>query len=97
MIKSKNKKKLRFTNKQRRKEMVQHDENREREVQLLVKEVLAGNVLFYDNPNGSYEWSCPYCCAKVEGGHETLLKGVCMDDLQHDHECAYIIAKGLKS
>jgi len=80
-----------------REAMVQHDENREREVQLLVKEVLSGNVQFYDNPIGPYEWSCPYCCAKVEGGHETMLKGVCMDDLQHDHDCAYIIAKGLKS
>jgi len=70
-----------------------HDENRE--VQLLVKEVLSGSVQFYDNPNGAYEWTCPYCCGKLEGGHETLLKGVCMDDLQHDHDCAYIIAKGL--
>lgn len=80
-----------------REAIVQHDENREREVQLLVKEVLSGSMQFYDNPNGSYEWSCPYCCAKVEGGSETLLKGVRMDDVQHAHECAYIIAKGLKS
>ena len=77
--------------------MVQHDENRERELQLLVKEVLSIGVQSYDNPNGSYEWTCPYCCEKLEGGYETLLKGVCLDDLQHDHECAYIIAKGLKS
>ena len=77
--------------------MVQHDENREREVQILVKEVLSGSVQFYDNSNGLYEWTCPYCSAKVEGGHETMLKGVCMDELQHDHDCAYIIAKGLKT
>lgn len=80
-----------------RRSMIQHDENREREVQLLVKEVLSGSVQFYDNPNGPYEWTCPYCCAKLEGGYETILKGVYLDDLQHDHECAYIIAKGLKS
>lgn len=79
------------------KNTVQHDENREREIQLLVKEVLSGSVQQYDDPNGAYEWTCPYCCAKLEGGYETLLKGVRMDDLQHDHECAYVIAKGLKS
>ena len=80
-----------------REAMVQHDENREREVQLVVKEVLSGSIQFYANPHGLDEWGCPYCCAKLEGGYETLLKGACLDDLKHDHECAYIVAKGLNS
>ena len=51
--------------------MVDHDENREKEVQILVMEILSGCPEFFDNPNGPYEWHCPYCFAEKTGGHET--------------------------
>jgi hypothetical protein len=70
-----------------------HDENREREVQLLVDEVLSIGVEFYDDPNGPY---CPYCYKEKTGGYKALATSIGMDDIDHGPSCAYLIAKGLK-
>jgi len=77
--------------------MLEHDENREREVQALVAAVLDTSVEFFDDPNGPYTWSCPFCYAKKTGGYALLEKGFSMDDLDHVTECAYLIAKGLRT
>lgn len=77
--------------------MVDHDENREREVQLLVREILETGTEFDDDPNGPYSWACPFCCAKKEGGRLMWLKGVRMEELEHEQSCAYLIAKGLET
>ena len=73
-----------------------HDENREREVQALVKYLLTEtSPEFWDNPNGPYEVSCPLCLGRVTGGRELLRNVVTMDDIPHEADCPYLIAKDL--
>ena len=66
---------------------------REDEIRNLCKQVLSLDTIFYDNPNGPYEYSCPFCFAEIGvGGHE---KRPTMETLPHDPNCAYLIAKSL--
>ena len=67
----------------------------ENEVNLLVKKVLEVELSFYDNPNGGYEYTCPFCgeYKSVGGGENSPTMGT----LKHDLDCAYLIAKSLST
>ena len=53
------------------------------------------NCLFYDNPNGAYEYSCPFCSAgKDIGGNRP---GVIMSELDHDSDCIYTLANDVSN
>ena len=76
--------------------MVKHDLNREKEVQFLVKEILRVVPEFIDYPNGPYTWQCPFCFEIKTGGYDRMLVGFRMEDIEHETNCAYLIAKGLE-
>lgn len=77
--------------------MIEHDEGRERELQSLAQAILMMGSEFSDDPNGPYRWTCPFCSATKEGGHSLFETGVGMDELTHDTDCPYLIAKGLRT
>jgi hypothetical protein len=48
---------------------------------------------FYDNPNGPYEFSCPFCEDIITiGGNVEHPK---IEDFNHSDDCIYTIAKKL--
>ena len=69
--------------------------NRENDIQKLCKSVKEIPPIFWDNPNGGYEFECPFCSALVVvgGGRDEPT----METLKHDSECAYLIAKDLST
>lgn len=67
------------------------DESREKDIQELCKQVLEMPTNFWDNPNGAYESSCPFCSAIEYRDHAD------MSELKHDSNCAYLIAKDLST
>ena len=72
---------------------IPHYEDREKDVQALCDAVLEMSTIFYDNPNGPYENSCPFCCATEYSGGEK--SHYTMSELKHLNDCAYLIAKDL--
>jgi len=76
--------------------MITHDENRERELQIMIKGILEVGPEFYDDGNGPYSWTCPLCYESICGGNGLYDKGVKMEDIIHDKDCPYVIAKDLK-
>lgn len=66
---------------------------REDDIKAVCKAVIETNTTFFDNPNGPYENSCPFCSAKKYSGGEKPYYD--MDELKHDLDCAYVIAKDL--
>jgi len=70
-----------------------HDKQREKELQELCVQVLSANPDRYYNPNGADETTCPFCHAK------DYSSGCAADieDIKHDVNCAYNIAKGLST
>lgn len=66
-------------------------DQREKDIQELCEAVLHAETEFWDNPNGPYTYSCPFCNAEMyhdcNGIHE----------LKHDQGCAYLIAKDLST
>jgi hypothetical protein len=71
-------------------------DQREKDIQALCEAVLDMSADFYDNPNGPYETTCPFCHAKdYRGGNERAY--AFMSELQHKHDCAYLIAKDLST
>ena len=71
-------------------------EAREKDIQKLCKAVLEISSCSYDNPNGAYETTCPLCSA-IEyrcGGGSPFAS---MQELNHDKDCAYLIAKDLST
>jgi|TARA_R110000822_G_scaffold6851_10_gene28673 hypothetical protein len=66
---------------------------REEDIQELCNQVLDTVTVFWDNPNGAYENSCPFCSAiEYRGGKNSYAD---MRELSHDSDCAYLIAKDL--
>ena len=62
--------------------------------QELITNILEMSTDFYDNPNGPYEERCPYCDNyKTYQGNENIPT---MDDISHDVNCAWILAKKLQ-
>lgn len=70
-------------------------DNREKEIQKLCEQVLSATVDFWDNPNGAYENTCPFCGALEERGGKNAYAG--MDELKHESSCGYLIAKDLST
>lgn len=68
-------------------------EPREKEVLELCKQVLDVSPEWYDNPNGAYESTCPFCREKEYRGWENSFAAI--DEISHNPNCAYLIAKGL--
>jgi len=68
-----------------------HDEQRELELQKLCSAVINANPSFYDNPNGGYENTCPFC------GNISYGQYLYMNDIVHELGCAYLIAKDLST
>jgi hypothetical protein len=68
------------------------DKIRELEILKLCVSVLNASPLFYDNPNGAYEYTCPFCCHKECVGGDAYIS---LSDISHATDCAYLIAKDL--
>lgn len=72
-----------------------HDEQREADVQMLCNAVLNTSTEFYDNPNGAYESTCPFCGVIEHRGWENNHASI--EEISHNSDCAYLIAKDLKT
>ena len=67
--------------------------SREDDVKKLVDGVLATGLIFHDNPNGGYEYTCPFCCAfESVGGN---VSEPTIETIKHDLHCIYLVAKDL--
>ena len=67
-------------------------DQREVDVRKLCKAVLEVTPEFFDNPNGGYEHTCPFC------GERIIVGGLYyhgMHDIKHENDCAWLIAKDL--
>lgn len=67
-------------------------DQREQDVLTLCKAVLNLSPNFWDNPNGGYENTCPFCYEIAYG-----FTDVGMKDISHKPFCAYLIAKDLST
>ena len=73
-----------------------HSPEREIDVQKLCDAVLDVSPKFWDNPNGAYETTCPFCDATdYRGGGGNIMAS--MSELDHEPNCAYLIAKDLST
>jgi hypothetical protein len=74
-----------------------HSEQREIDVQKLCEAVLDTSLNCWDNPNGAYETTCPFCYAEEHraGGGNSIWAS--MSELDHKSDCAYLIAKDLST
>ena len=70
-------------------------DEREKQIQELCGKVKNANPNFFDNPNGGYENTCPFCYAMAYGSSQS--PEVDMDEIKHDTDCAYLIAKDLST
>jgi hypothetical protein len=66
---------------------------REEQITELCKKVVNVIPEFYDNPNGGYENTCPYCYKMGYGDYKRIQ--ISMEDIEHDVNCAWLIAKDL--
>jgi len=73
-----------------------HSEQREIDVQKLCEAVLNTSPKFWDNPNGAYETTCPFCYAEEHRGGKGSI-WASMSELDHKSDCAYLIAKDLST
>ncbi len=67
---------------------------REEDIRRLCQGVLNIGTDFWDNPNGGYEYRCPFCHEMQYGGG-FLSKGVDITEIKHDNDCIFLIAKDL--
>lgn len=75
---------------------ITHSPERERELQELCKQVLNTSPNCWDNPNGAYETTCPFCYeTEYRGGGGSIWAA--MHEIKHQPDCAYNIAKGLST
>jgi hypothetical protein len=76
--------------------MVEHDENREAELQRLLSAILEdGRAEFRDDDYGPYRYSCPFCYKEVN--ESAFTRGLdAMRFITHDVDCAYLIARDLR-
>lgn len=58
--------------------------------QRLIESVLETRPSFYDNPNGGFEYTCPFCGAMVVSSNYNSLS-----EFSHDEDCTYILASNL--
>ena len=70
--------------------------DREKDILKLCEAVLTTSPNCWDNPNGAYETSCPFCSAEERrGGGGSIWAS--MSELKHSGDCAYLIAKDLST
>ena len=74
-----------------------HSEQREIDVQKLCEVVLDTSPNYWDNPNGAYETTCPFCYAEEHRGGGKGSIWASMSELDHKSDCAYLIAKDLST
>ena len=76
---------------------MEEDEQREKDIQELCRQVLEMPSEFWDNPNGAYESTCPFCYViEYRGGGDKKYHAR-MNELEHEGNCAYLIAKDLST
>ena len=73
------------------------EKEREKDIQQLCKEVIEMSAIGYDNPNGAYETTCPFCFSREDRGGGGVNNFATMSELKHDLDCAYLIAKDLST
>tara|TARA_R110000772_G_scaffold200837_1_gene311297 strand:- start:61 stop:294 length:234 start_codon:yes stop_codon:yes gene_type:complete len=73
------------------------DSPREKDVLQLCKAVLDVSAECWDNPNGAYETTCPFCYTKDYRGGSSSSFCASMSELDHTSDCAYLIAKDLST
>ena len=74
-----------------------HSQQREIDVQKLCEAVLDTSPNYWDNPNGAYETTCPFCNAEEHRGGGKGSIWASMSELDHKSDCAYLIAKDLST
>lgn len=69
---------------------------REKDVLKLCEAVLDISPIHWDNPNGPYETTCPFCnVTSYRGGGGSIWAS--MSELNHESDCAYLVAKDLST
>ena len=70
--------------------------SRQKDIQRIIDEVLETELEFFDNSNGGYDYTCPFCYASIcIGGH---IKSPTMHTIVHDTDnCIWLIAKNLNT
>lgn len=67
--------------------------SQEKIIDTLVEGIMNVQPEFWDNPNGAYEWTCPFC--------QSVYRGVSnpeeMDGIVHEIDCTYKFALALKA
>lgn len=77
--------------------MIEHDENRERELQELCRLVMEEDVEFDFSDYGPDAYYCPYCCTRTLV-RDVPKRGITLADIKHyPNNCAYLIAKDLSA
>ena len=71
---------------------MESDEQREKDIKSVCDAILELNPEFYYNSNGADESICPFCREVSYRGDSTT-----MDEIKHDPNCAYLIAKDLNT
>lgn len=68
---------------------------REEDIQKVIDGILNITPNFWDNPNGGYEYSCPFCNGEktIEGNELPPT----MKDIEHDIDCIWLIAQDLNT
>jgi hypothetical protein len=69
--------------------------SREDDIDKVLSFIVNNEPIFYDNPNGAYELSCPYCDAEEIRGCDQFKNPTTMETLKHDLDCLYLVAKDL--
>lgn len=72
-------------------------EQREKDILSLCEAILEMSPNGWDNPNGGYESTCPFCYAMESRGGGLGHIWASMRELDHKHDCAYLIAKDLST
>lgn len=68
---------------------------RESDIEILIRGVLNTNLHFYDDPNGGYDFTCPFCGrTETVGGQQNEPT---ISSLKHSQSCIYLVAKDLSS
>ena len=64
----------------------------EAKIDKLIDSVLETLPEFWDNPNGGYKYTCPFCSASKEVKANV---SVCTAELEHSEDCTYKLAQEL--
>lgn len=75
---------------------VEHDENREQEVQNLCEQVLEMGVKAFSSDYSDDGYTCPYCSEFVSVYNVEYGKKI-IEQIPHATDCAYLIAKDLST